>query len=203
MKKVSELSILCGVEACAIVYGQYDPEPDVWPSPSEAHNVLRRFKSMPEMEQSKKMMNQEGFLKQRIAKVKEQLKKQQRENREYEITQLMYQSLTGNAGMYDVGKEELNDLAWLIDEKMKGIQERIDGFRRMMAPQMIAGNDDRIQTGGEEDKVMLEAIQRQSWLMEVMNNPPQEQQQPVYCFGNDLAMPYGDNNTPWSNALFL
>ncbi|KAF5203782.1 agamous-like MADS-box protein AGL80, partial [Thalictrum thalictroides] len=60
MKKVSELSTLCGVEACAIIYGPEDPQPDVWPStPSEAHRVLTRFNSMPEMEQSKKMMNQE------------------------------------------------------------------------------------------------------------------------------------------------
>ncbi|KAF9595205.1 hypothetical protein IFM89_037791 [Coptis chinensis] len=200
MKKVSELSTLCGVEACAIIYGPYDPEPDVWPSSSEAHRVLMRFKSMPEMEQSKKMMNQEGFLGQRIVKVREQLKRQQRENREYEITQLMSQCLMGK-GLQDVGREELSDMAWLIDEKMKGLQQNIDVLRRTtMAPQMIPGNE-RIQNGGgsvEEDKALLESLQRHSWLMEVMN--PHHEQQHVY-FGDDLVMPYGDT-APWSNRLF-
>ena len=93
MKKVSELSTLCGVNACAIIYSPYDSQPDVWPTPSDAHHVLTRFKSLPEMEQSKKMMNQEGFLRQRITKLKEQLRKQQKENRELEITQLMFQTL--------------------------------------------------------------------------------------------------------------
>ncbi|KAF5191775.1 agamous-like MADS-box protein AGL80 [Thalictrum thalictroides] len=132
MKKVSELSTLCGVEACAIIYGPYDQKvPDVWPSPSDAHRVLTRFKSMPEMEQSKKMMNQEAFLRQRIAKTKEQLKKQQRENREFEITKLMNRTLVDISGriLQDVHTDELKDLAFMIEEKMNGIQERIDSLK--------------------------------------------------------------------------
>ena len=57
MKKVSELSTLCGIEACAIVYSPYDAQPEVWPSPIMVQRVLARFKNMPEMEQSKKMVN--------------------------------------------------------------------------------------------------------------------------------------------------
>ena len=75
MKKVSELSTLCGIEACAIVYSPYDAQPEVWPSPIMVQRVLSQFKNMPEMEQSKKMVNQEHFLRQRIGKANEQLKK--------------------------------------------------------------------------------------------------------------------------------
>ena len=76
IKKVSELSTLCGIDACAILYGPYDSQPEVWPSPLGVQLVVAHFKKMLEMEQSKKMVNQEGFLKQRVAKGNEQLKKQ-------------------------------------------------------------------------------------------------------------------------------
>lgn len=57
MKKVSELSTLCGIEACAIVFSPYDSQPELWPSPLGVQRVLSHFKKMPEMEQSKKMVS--------------------------------------------------------------------------------------------------------------------------------------------------
>ncbi|XP_021911437.1 agamous-like MADS-box protein AGL80 [Carica papaya] len=69
MKKVSELSTLCDVKACAIIYSPYDSKLEVWPSPLGAQHVLADFKRMPEMDQSKKMMNQESILRQRITKL--------------------------------------------------------------------------------------------------------------------------------------
>ncbi|KAF5203091.1 agamous-like MADS-box protein AGL80 [Thalictrum thalictroides] len=206
MKKVSELSTLCGVEACAIIYGPEDPQPDVWPStPSEAHRVLTRFNSMPEMEQSKKMMNQEGLLRQGISKVKEQLKKQQKENRKFELTQLMYQTLEGKR-LPDVETEVLHELKVVIEEKMKAIQERIDSLRgeTSVPSQLING------TGAEME---IEAVQRQKWFMEaVLNNPPQEQHhqhqhQPIVYYGNGgddqfaNGIPYGDHGS-WSNHFY-
>nr|AFX72872.1 MADS-box protein AGL83 [Aquilegia coerulea] len=177
MKKINELSTLCGVEACAVVYGPYDPQvPDVWPSPSDAHRVLTQFKSLPEMERNKKMMNQEAFLKERMAKMREQIKKQQRENREFEITQLMNRTLIDGTGqiLQNVETKELKDLAWMIDEKMKRIQKRIDSLRSTMESAVQQINGTGIQTTTE-----MEAAQRQIWGV-----------------GNDFAnggMPYADN----------
>ncbi|KAL6139098.1 hypothetical protein ACLB2K_064375 [Fragaria x ananassa] len=94
MKKVTELTTLCDIDACAIIYSPYDSKPEVWPSSLGVHRVLAYFKTMPEMEQSKKMMNQESFLRQRINKAHEQLKKQKKDNREMEMARIMFQSLT-------------------------------------------------------------------------------------------------------------
>ncbi|KAK7302125.1 hypothetical protein RJT34_13005 [Clitoria ternatea] len=30
MKKVQEISVLCGIDACAIIYGPNDLEPNIW-----------------------------------------------------------------------------------------------------------------------------------------------------------------------------
>ncbi|KAK9292177.1 hypothetical protein L1049_020137 [Liquidambar formosana] len=110
IKKVSELSTLCGIEACAIIYSPYDSQPEIWPSPLGVRRVVAQFKEMPEMEQSKKMVNQESFLRQRIVKAKEQLKKQQKDNREKEVSQVMFHNLSGRAGLHNLNIVDLNDL---------------------------------------------------------------------------------------------
>ncbi|XP_062083473.1 agamous-like MADS-box protein AGL80 isoform X2 [Humulus lupulus] len=93
LKKVSELSTLCAVDACAIIYSPYEAQPAVFPSTAGVNRILARFKKMPEIEQSKKMVNQEAFLKQKIGKVNEQVKKLRKENREKEMNRLMYSNL--------------------------------------------------------------------------------------------------------------
>lgn len=87
--------------------------------------MLSQFKKVPEMEQSKKMVNQDSFLRQRIAKANEQLKKQRKDNREKEITQVMFQSLTGKA-LLNLNMMDLNDLGWLIEQNLKEICKRME-----------------------------------------------------------------------------
>ncbi|KAJ1425562.1 hypothetical protein SESBI_10910 [Sesbania bispinosa] len=74
IKKVSELTVLCGVQACAIISSPFDSQMEVWPSPEEAKQVIDRYKNAPVIDESKNV-NQESFLMQRIDKAKDQLKK--------------------------------------------------------------------------------------------------------------------------------
>ncbi|PQQ07747.1 hypothetical protein Pyn_30580 [Prunus yedoensis var. nudiflora] len=124
MKKVSELNNLCDVPACAIIYSLYDTQHEIWPSFLQVQRVLKKFKTMPEMEQSRKMVNQENFLRQRIEKANEQPKKQRKENREKEMTRVLFQSLTGKS-LHSLNMVSLNDLGWLIDQSLKEIQFKI------------------------------------------------------------------------------
>ncbi|XP_047938059.1 MADS-box transcription factor 56-like [Salvia hispanica] len=64
IKKVSELSTLSGVSTCVIIYSPYDPVPV--PSPFRAQSVLARFRKLSNMDQSKKMVNEESFIRQQI-----------------------------------------------------------------------------------------------------------------------------------------
>ncbi|BFG23964.1 hypothetical protein CerSpe_102380 [Prunus speciosa] len=124
MKKVSELNNLCDVPACAIMYSLYDTQHEIWPSSLQVQRVLKKFKTMPEMEQSRKMVNQESFLRQRIEKANEQLKKQRKENRKKEMTRVLFQSLTGKS-LHGLNVVSLNDLGWLIDQSLKDIRVKI------------------------------------------------------------------------------
>ncbi|XP_062154125.1 agamous-like MADS-box protein AGL80 [Alnus glutinosa] len=207
MKKVNELSTLCGIEACAIIYSPYDSEPEVWPSPLGVQRVLARFKEMPELEQSKKMVNQESFLRQRIAKANEQLKKQRKDNREKEMTQVMFQSLTGK-GLQNLSMMDLNDLGWLIDQNLKDIYMRIDQKLDKEAQNQIQQGHgmprstvENVQPDHRRSalEMNMETLQRQHWFMDLMN--PQEH---LGFGGDELMLPFADNNhnALWSTAFF-
>ncbi|XP_030485511.1 agamous-like MADS-box protein AGL80 [Cannabis sativa] len=126
LKKVSELSTLCGVDACAIIYSPYDTQPEVYPSPGGVHRIVKKFKKMPEIEQGKKMMNQEVFLKQKIGKVSEQMKRLKKENRDRELNRLLYGNLSGKMNLQGLTVTDLNDLTSLIDQNLKDINKRME-----------------------------------------------------------------------------
>ncbi|XP_020594644.1 agamous-like MADS-box protein AGL80, partial [Phalaenopsis equestris] len=128
IKKVNELSILCDVRACSIIYAPNEPQPEAWPSPQEATRMLSRFRAMPEMERCKKMMNQDSFLRQRVSKLHDQLCRQDRVIRELESAALLRECVAG-ASIDNLRIEELAALAWILEDKTKGIQDRIDHLR--------------------------------------------------------------------------
>lgn len=214
MKKVSELSTLCGIDACAIIYSPYDPQPEVWPSPLGVQRVLSKFRRMPELEQSKKMVNQESFLRQRIQKAKDQLTKQRKDNREKEMTQLMFQYLSADKIMPNISMVDLNDMAWLIDQYLKDINRRVEsltkngqGQPQMVAPTMVTNNgvakiEDNGQgssSNGHGNHVLdmnMDVMQKQHWFMNLMNHG---------SGGGDEATPLGDVNHQngfWQNQFF-
>ncbi|XP_074576171.1 agamous-like MADS-box protein AGL80 [Curcuma longa] len=127
VKKVSELSTLCDVKACMIVYAPGEAQAaEVWPSAPDAVRVLSRLKRLPETEQSKKMMNQEKLMEQRVRKLQEQFQRHDKENRDLETALLMQQCLEGRRGLHDVGIEEVKALAWMTEVKMGKVRERME-----------------------------------------------------------------------------
>ncbi|XP_020199163.1 agamous-like MADS-box protein AGL80 [Aegilops tauschii subsp. strangulata] len=141
MKKASELAILCDVRACMLVYGEGETVPEVFPSHDGAVKILNIFKKMPELEQCKKMMNQEGFLRQRIDKLRDQVHKFGRECREQEIRTLLLKAMCGNLpGLVSLNIEELTSVGWKVEMLLKGIGDRIAKLHgQPSAPYMTDG----------------------------------------------------------------
>ncbi|ESQ28668.1 hypothetical protein EUTSA_v10019751mg [Eutrema salsugineum] len=110
LKKVKEISTLCGVTACAIIYSPYTSNPDVWPSTSGVRRVVSDFRTLPEMDQQKKMVDQETFLRQKIAKLSENLKRLEKDNREQEMIEVMFQCWDGSLERFHLNILDLNDL---------------------------------------------------------------------------------------------
>lgn len=217
MKKVSELSTLCGIDACAIVYSPYDSQPEVWPSPLGVQRVVTKFKTMPEIDQGKKMVNQESFLRQRITKFCDQIKKQRKDNREKEVTHAMFQCLGGNVSLGNLLIMDLNDLGWMIDHSLRDINLTLNNgsgsgsgtshtSQLEAAATAGAGPSSAPEQAPEQPlvtndfEVNVGAMQREQWFMDLMT--PQEHM----GFGgeDDMVLPSGDNsqNGLWTNSFF-
>lgn len=129
MKKIDEISTLCGIEAGAIIYEQNNPQAQVWPSDSGVRSVISRFKSLHELEQSKKMVDQEVFLRQSIGKVYEQLMKQRKETRKQEMTNIIHHFIhTTEFNGYLMSKHDLNDLSSFIAENLREVDQKMKGM---------------------------------------------------------------------------
>ncbi|KAF9669796.1 hypothetical protein SADUNF_Sadunf13G0001700 [Salix dunnii] len=219
MKKVSELSTLCGVDACAIVYSPYDSQPEVWPSPHGVQRVLGKFRTMPEMEQLKKMVNQESFLRQRLTKTCEHLKRQRKDNREKEVTQAMFQCLGGRISLCNLHMMDMNDLGWMIDHSLRDINMMVETVNNggsssgtghtsqleAFATTTGAGPSRATEQAPESSQMLnhnfeanVDAMQGQQWFMEMMT--PQEH---MGFGGDDMVLPSGDNNQNgfWSGSF--
>ncbi|KAL5739873.1 hypothetical protein ACOSQ2_029053 [Xanthoceras sorbifolium] len=129
LKKVSELSTLCAVSASVIIYSPEDRQPMMWPSRPEVQEMLARFHNMPEMERSKKLMNQESYLKERVSKVEEQFKKHQRKHKEMEASNLMHYIHQRN-GLDEISVNDLHSLVWFVEEKRKEIKKRVEYYQQ-------------------------------------------------------------------------
>ncbi|PNX95367.1 agamous-like mads-box protein agl80-like [Trifolium pratense] len=179
-KKLNEISTLCGIEACAIIFSQNDHLPEVWPSPWGVQKVLSRFKSLSEMEQRKKMLNQESFLKQRIEKGQEQLKKQRNENRKKEMTNLMFQCVNAAHIIGNVGLNDLNDLSWMIDQNLKQIERRTN---ETQAEEVVENRDENVIGSEQGMENNVDAMQSQQWSLDFTSNN----------FGDVLPFENGNN----------
>ncbi|XP_024009775.1 agamous-like MADS-box protein AGL80 [Eutrema salsugineum] len=126
LKKVKEISTLCGVTTCAIIYSPYTSNPDVWPSISGVRRVVSDFQTLPEMDQQKKMVDQETFLRQRIAKLSENLRRQEKDNREQEMIEIMFQCWDGSLERFHLNILDLNELGYVTGQYQKDINRKIE-----------------------------------------------------------------------------
>lgn len=185
LKKLTELTILCGIDACAIVFSPFNSHPDLWPSVVGVHRVLSHFKSMSEMEQCKKMLNQETFLRHRIAKAADQLKKLQRENREKEIADVLCRCLLTGGLSPGLDVIDLNDLGWMVDQKLADICKRME-----------------LLTSAVANRPSCEAAVEPSWFMEMVSQGKEDQM--GFKIGDDvIQLPnFGEEENNYHGAFW-
>ncbi|KAL8170415.1 hypothetical protein V2J09_022219 [Rumex salicifolius] len=125
LKKIDELTTLCGVEACAVMYNPYDPEPVVWP----------------EKEKAQKMYDHPSYLKQRVIKATQQLTRLHRYNCEREVALAMYGCLAGRRTLDGLNPLDLHDLGLIVERTIKEISLRLENPRRDKAPPQVVAQD--------------------------------------------------------------
>lgn len=122
---MKEFTTLCGVLACAIIFSEYDAQPEIWPSPPEASFVLEKFKNLPE-KRGKYKLDQEMFLRDHISKLNMKLEKQRKKNHAYEI-KLMLAELAEGKDSLDLNYfKNLNEKINLLDEMIGFVTKKIE-----------------------------------------------------------------------------
>ncbi|CAH9092092.1 unnamed protein product [Cuscuta europaea] len=129
LKKLEELTILCSVEACTIMYSSLEQEPMVWPSAEGVQHTVARFRSLPDVEQTRRSSSQESFIHERIQKLNTTILKLKKENREKEMTTLMYKILAREQIDRPLDVADLNDLGWVINLHLAEINKRIETLK--------------------------------------------------------------------------
>ncbi|XP_019092504.1 PREDICTED: agamous-like MADS-box protein AGL80 [Camelina sativa] len=119
LKKIHELSVLCGIEACAVVYSPSNSTPEAWPSNVGVKNVVEKFQMLTDMEQEKKMVNHEGFLKQNISKAMGNNKRKMKDNAERMMKEAMFELLGGKEDRFKLTNRHREDLCKYIDQYLK------------------------------------------------------------------------------------
>ncbi|PNX71347.1 agamous-like mads-box protein agl80-like [Trifolium pratense] len=125
IKKVTELTTLCDVPACAIISSPFDSQPEVWPNREGAMKVIERYQNS-YMRDEKRNVNQERFTMQMVTKARDQLKKMKRDNREDELNLLMFVCMQNNSLSIDLNAEELKDFDKFVENKLKEVGCKIE-----------------------------------------------------------------------------
>ncbi|CAI0452718.1 unnamed protein product [Linum tenue] len=167
MKKVHELSTLCGVQTFCIVRSPDDDEqlaPVVFPPDGDgaASRVLTRFLAMPAYERTKRTTSQESYLENQIEKLESRQKHVLERVNKLELAYLMDEVFYGE-GVGGLGLDGLDRLSLLLKEKLREIREKAEfyggegerGKREQQGPKKKARRGDR--QGGVEGNGVVAA----------------------------------------------
>ncbi|OIV91070.1 hypothetical protein TanjilG_17030 [Lupinus angustifolius] len=125
MKKVSELTVLCGIDACAIISNPCDSQFEVWPDPKGVKQIIKRYHKSSVIDETKNM-NQESFVMQTISKAMIKLDKQRKENYEKEMSVAMFDYMESRKVPENMTITDLRNMDKLIQEYISEIRNKID-----------------------------------------------------------------------------
>ncbi|KZV21236.1 AGAMOUS-like 48 [Dorcoceras hygrometricum] len=66
LKKLSELSILCGIDVAMVIHKRDEDNATLWPSPEMYRDKMQKFLNFSSIAREKKMVTHENYLDQRV-----------------------------------------------------------------------------------------------------------------------------------------
>lgn len=124
LKKISDFSIMCGAEACLIVYdGDGDARPITWPSdPTMVHSIIEKYKQK-KNEKAPKAFDLEDFFENRKDMVQYEISRVQKE-----ILKIKYP--TWGPCFSNTGEEQLRALIAILDAKIGACDKKINMLKK-------------------------------------------------------------------------
>ncbi|XP_023637685.1 agamous-like MADS-box protein AGL86 [Capsella rubella] len=124
IKKTNELTILCDVKACLVVFDREEDQVVVWPSTPEAKSLINNYYSLAKHERNKKAADPESFIQANIQKLEKKMADTRDAIEEFEMDNLMSE-LNHGRKLVDLSRTE-------IDKLLSYTGKRIMSFRRKM-----------------------------------------------------------------------
>ncbi|XP_038685678.1 agamous-like MADS-box protein AGL29 [Tripterygium wilfordii] len=127
LKKVSELAILCDVPAAIIINSPDEQEAALWPAQREVvQQVLSGFLDLPEINQSKKSLNQETYLMEEVDKLGKKVLTVEKKLMELELETLINQTdQDREVGLLNLSQQNAHNLAIFTKDKIREIRSKI------------------------------------------------------------------------------
>ncbi|GFQ04300.1 agamous-like mads-box protein agl80 [Phtheirospermum japonicum] len=174
INKVREISTLCAVDACVVIYTPHNRVPEVWPSLEQARVVLTHYLAVLEIDRYDKELDPESFMLKRLRKKREKLERIRRENKRKHLEWFMYRCMAGRDNMDCFDMRDRAEMGWVINQVMRDIRSRMEKF-------MVSGGGDGQDASTSAAAVMapppvvVEEECVNSSLMDLLLSPPEEE----------------------------
>ncbi|KAL8097200.1 hypothetical protein AgCh_030352 [Apium graveolens] len=183
LKKMSELTILCGMEAAVVVCNREDSEPTVWPSKEEAKATINKFLDRSEVERKSRSHNTKSLFAQKCKRLKNKAERLKERN-DRRILQAQITSIyDGKIRIEDLDAEQRKKLSDFADKRKEELQKHVKRLKRKEqqgANQAQAGASGQTNIGG----VMQHNLSSSSFM------------RPTAPFSNPIQAPYPDQALP-------
>ncbi|KAL6322390.1 hypothetical protein AAG906_007943 [Vitis piasezkii] len=131
-KKTYEISTLCGVDACVIIYNWTSDdrpmEPIFWPSnPEEVKSIINRYKEHSKEERGLKTLDLSGFFEERTKKIQKEISKLGHQGAD----QTKYP--TWDDRLNDLSADQLRELVNALGNKLEVIKSRVELLKMSQA----------------------------------------------------------------------
>ncbi|CAN0928476.1 Agamous-like MADS-box protein AGL86 [Linum grandiflorum] len=132
--KLREISTLCGVFACGIIFHDFKLNVEAWPSIPEAANLFKQMKALPEKKQKKYKLNHDSLLNANVEKLEEKLTEEIEKNKFLEMEWLL-KCEDDDDHMEEASSDGYEDLTnpvvlkskiEMVDSLIKKVDERIE-----------------------------------------------------------------------------
>ncbi|CAM8962171.1 unnamed protein product [Rhodiola kirilowii] len=127
IKKVKEISVLAGTDCCGIILSPFEGDPPLF-YPLTINEIVGRYFELPEIDQFKRMVSIESYMKDEITKLKETLQKERRNVREVEVSYTMNSIHTHGRSIETMSSDETSELFWYFEQVKKKCELRMNSL---------------------------------------------------------------------------
>ncbi|KAK7284770.1 hypothetical protein RJT34_19523 [Clitoria ternatea] len=136
LKMMREVTILCGIGACATILGPGDTVPTVWPSPEDAQQLMRRHTLT--SHRLRKSCTPQGYIQRKIKYAQGQIHNLKERNHKKQMSILMHQIHHDRKSLSDFETDDLISLLSYVEAKLQ-----------LLKPKTLSSEDSELNLSNE------------------------------------------------------